>query len=68
MNPADNIPIPKSSLQGVAWPAIPDMNSNILLALLFQLEQSQWWPPERLRASQFRQADLLLRHAFESVP
>ena len=44
------------------------MNSNVLLALLFQLEQSQWWPPERLRAAQFRQADLLLRHAFESVP
>ncbi len=43
------------------------MNSNIVLTLLIQLEQSQWWPPERLRQMQFRQADNLLRHAFESV-
>lgn len=68
MKPAIQIPIPKSSVKGLAWPAISNQNGNILLALLFQLEQSQWWPPERLRQAQFRQASVLLRHAFESVP
>ncbi len=64
---ASHIPIPDSSVPGIVWPAIPEMNSNILLTLLFQLKQSQWWPPERMRQMQFRQADNLLRHAFESV-
>ena len=68
MKSANHIPVPKSALEGVTWPAIPDHISNILLSLLFQLEQSQWWPPERLRAAQFRQADTLLRHAFTNVP
>ena len=68
MTPANTIPIPQSTLRGIVWPAIPDINSNILLTLLFQLEQSQWWPPELLRAAQFSQADSLLRHAFETVP
>ncbi len=55
-------------MPGILWPAISDQQGNILLSLLFQLEQSQWWPAERLRAAQFRQAHSLLRHAFESVP
>ncbi|MDA0230210.1 MAG: phenylacetate--CoA ligase family protein [Proteobacteria bacterium] len=68
MTRANEIPIPKSAMRGIEWPAIPDMTGNILLALLFQLEQSQWWSPERLRAAQFRQANSLLAHAFASVP
>ena len=68
MKPAIQFPIPKSSVKGLAWPAISNQNGNILLALLFQLEQSQWWPPERLRQAQFQQASVLLRHAFENVP
>ncbi|HIE86521.1 MAG TPA: phenylacetate--CoA ligase family protein [Gammaproteobacteria bacterium] len=68
MQPTSHIPIPKSALQGLVWPAIPEINGNILLTLLFQLEQSQWWPLERLRAAQFRQADSLLRHAFATTP
>ncbi|MBT5674661.1 MAG: phenylacetate--CoA ligase family protein, partial [Rhodospirillaceae bacterium] len=67
MTQASHIPIPNSSVPGIVWPAIPEMNGTILLTLLFQLEQSQWWPPERLRQAQFRQAGDLLRHAFESV-
>ena len=68
MTRASEIPIPKSAIKGIAWPAIPDQAGNILLSLLFQLEQSQWWPPERLRAAQFSQANSLLGHAFASVP
>ncbi len=55
-------------MAGLDWPAIPERSGNIILALLFQLEQSQWWTPERLRAAQYRQAGELLRHARESVP
>ena len=55
-------------MAGLAWPAIPDANGNILLGLLFQLEQSQWWTPEKLQAEQFRQAGELLRYARDHVP
>lgn len=39
-----------------------------MLAMQFQLEQSQWWPPEVLREHQFRQLAILLEHAYETVP
>jgi hypothetical protein len=32
------LPPPISSMAGLAWPAIPDRNGNIILALLYQLE------------------------------
>jgi phenylacetate-CoA ligase len=35
---------------------------------LFQLEQSQWWSPEKLRRAQFVQALKLLQHARKTVP
>jgi phenylacetate-CoA ligase len=38
------------------------------LRLLAQLEQSQWWSAERLAQAQFRQLDVLLRHARDTVP
>jgi phenylacetate-CoA ligase len=52
----------------VAWPAVPDAKSAQLLALLWQFERAQWCPAEELRATQFRQLTLLLRHAAETVP
>lgn len=55
-------------MAGLDWPAIPEANGNIMLGLLFQLEQSQWWPPEKLQTQQFRQAGEVLRHARDSVP
>ena len=36
--------------------------------MLFQLEQSQLWTPEKLHTQQYRQAAELLRHARDSVP
>ena len=55
-------------MAGLDWPAIPGANGNIMLGLLFQLEQSQWWPAEKLQAQQFRQAGQLLRYARAQVP
>jgi phenylacetate-CoA ligase len=58
----------KSAVAGLAWPGVPGGAGTIRLALMFQLEQSQWWPPEVLLAQQFRQLDALVRHAAKTVP
>jgi phenylacetate-CoA ligase len=39
-----------------------------LIALLYQLELSQWWTPQQLRRQQFRQLAALLQHTFKHVP
>jgi len=36
--------------------------------MLYQLDQSQWWGPEQLRACQYRQLQRLLQHAYRTVP
>lgn len=61
-------PIPRTSVRGVGWPAIPGPRASMLLAMQFQLTQSQWWRPEVLRQQQFRQAENLLAHAMDTVP
>lgn len=58
----------KSAIPGAAWPAIPSPDGAALLALLYQLERSQWWPRAQLEAAQFRQLRALLAHAARSVP
>lgn len=57
-----------SLVPGARWPALPSPYGMNVLALLFQFEQSQWLPPDVLRALQFRQLGLLLSHAYEQVP
>ncbi|MCW8828929.1 MAG: phenylacetate--CoA ligase family protein [Gammaproteobacteria bacterium] len=58
----------RSAINGIAWPALPAANAAGRLATLFQLEQSQWWPQERLWQHQLQQAQLLLRHSVAHVP
>jgi phenylacetate-CoA ligase len=48
-----------SVIHGLVWPAIPNPGHATLLALQFQLEQSQWWSPEQIAAHQMEQANLL---------
>ena len=55
--------VPKSAMPGMLWPALPDRPASRLLALQFQLEQSQWWPPELIEARQFEQLQQVLTHA-----
>lgn len=57
-----------SGVSGVVWPAIPAPVSASLLAALFQLEQSQWLSKEQLTALQWQQIELLLDHAWRTVP
>jgi phenylacetate-CoA ligase len=58
----------RSGLAGVAWPAVPDERGMTLLALLYQLERSEWWPAAEIRRRQFRQLESLLSHAAAHAP
>lgn len=58
----------RSTIPGIAWPAIPGPEAAAQLALQFQLERSQWLSPERLLEFQYRQLEALLRHAHATVP
>ena len=57
-----------SAVPGVSWPALPDAAGSALLALLFQIERSQWWPAARIEAAQRRQLAALLDHARRAAP
>ena len=49
------------------WPAIPAAGGAETLALLQQLEQSQWMSTDRILELQMRQVEQLARHAHSSV-
>lgn len=61
-------PETRSTLPGIAWPAITNDAAAHLQALLFQLDRSQWLPAERLHARQLGQISQVLRHALTTVP
>jgi phenylacetate-CoA ligase len=61
-------PIPRSALTDFAFPAIPRADRGHLLAIQFQLAQSQWWSPGRLREVQWLQLLPLLAHAAAHSP
>jgi len=61
-------PMVRSNLKGMLWPGLPGTHATFCLALLYQLEHSQWLPSEELTRHQFRQIAQLLRHAFATVP
>ena len=56
-------PVVRSASPDIIWPALPSPAATQLLAQLYQLEQSQWWPEAVLRACQLRQLLPLVRHA-----
>ncbi len=58
----------ESGMPGIAWPAISPPHGAAKLALLHQLEQSQWLSCQALQEQQLRQLELLLRHAASTVP
>ncbi|MFN9488817.1 MAG: phenylacetate--CoA ligase family protein [Betaproteobacteria bacterium] len=60
--------VPRSVCEAVVWPAFTDDASAQLLALQYQLEQSQWWPAERIAAMQLAQFQLVYDHARSTVP
>lgn len=58
----------RSAIEGIAWPGVPAATGAATLALLFQLERTQWWPEQRLLERQRQQLSALLRHAQRHVP
>ncbi len=58
----------QSAVSGVAWPGLPDASGATMLALQFQLEQSQWWSPTQLQDQQLAQFAQIFRHAVSTVP
>jgi phenylacetate-CoA ligase len=67
-NLCNPFPLPRSAVKEVSWPAFPNGRDAIVLALQHQLDESQWFGPERHLQNQFRQLEVLLRHAIETVP
>jgi phenylacetate-CoA ligase len=59
---------PFSLFPETQWPAIPSPYAAGLLAVLFQLEHTQWLSADDLTAQQFRQLSLTLNHAYQTVP
>lgn len=57
-------PVPRSDVPGVVWPAIGSDAAATVLAVQYQLDQSQWWTAERLQEAQMDQLGRLLRHAY----
>lgn len=57
-----------SGVKEVVWPAVPPRNAAQIASVLLELEQTQWWPAERLRAAQFAQLRVLLKHAYQTAP
>lgn len=53
----------RSATPGMLWPAVPGRQGAELLAQLYQLEQSQWFPERLLVARQLQQLSLVARHA-----
>jgi len=60
--------LPRSSVPGIAWPAVPDPRTATVLSLLWQLEQTQWWSADELARQQQAQLRLVLQHAVTTVP
>ena len=58
----------RSAVEGLVWPATLPPRGAMHLALLFQLEQSQWLAPDQIQANQRQQLTELLRHAHATSP
>lgn len=58
----------ESSFPEIAWPAFPGGQAAMLMALLKQYDETQWWTPEQVSDAQFAQLSLLAEHAMKTVP
>lgn len=58
----------QSAFGQVVWPAPMTPSASSRGAVLFQLEQTQWWSPEALQRAQFEQLKHLVPYAARHVP
>ncbi len=66
MTPQESIPI--SAVPGLVWPAVPTQHASMFAAVMFQLEQTQWWDAERLADAQFAQLRHVVAHGYTHSP
>lgn len=52
----------------IIWPTIPGSQAARIQAMLFQLEQSQWWPSDIIARCQFGQVRRVIEFAARTVP
>ncbi|WP_341703435.1 AMP-binding protein [Ferrovibrio sp.] len=57
-----------SQISQTEWPQIPNPWAAGIAALLYQLEQTQWWPEADLAERQWRQTKAILQHAWATTP
>ncbi len=60
--------VPYTTVPGMLFPALPPPGAAELLALQFQLSQSQWWPPGILADAHKIQLSSILTHAAQQIP
>jgi len=58
----------RGGVDGMAWPAVPIGLTATLVAVLHEMEDTQWLGGAELAAHQFRQLGLLSRHAATHSP
>lgn len=57
-----------SAVAGTAWPGLPANHGATLLALLLQMQQSEWLPAAAVQRLQYAQASRLANFALNQVP
>ncbi len=62
------MPVLKSCLKGIRFPAALDSVAAKLLAGIYQLEKSERWSPVEMEEEQFKQLEMLLKHAEQKIP
>ena len=58
----------QSYLANEIWPPVPGGSGARVLAALFQMEKSQYLPPEELQEKQFVQINEVFRHSIRTIP
>jgi phenylacetate-CoA ligase len=59
---------PSSNFAHSHFPALLNPQQSQQLSIQYQLDSSQWWPLEKIRSFQIKQAEIILRHAIKHVP
>jgi phenylacetate-CoA ligase len=56
----------QSNIKEVVFPAIPNPSISLYLAVIYQLEQSQWWSTQQMLDHQFEQLNIVLSYGYEN--
>ena len=55
-------------MEEISFPAIVNSNVALLISIMAQLEQTQWWEEKKILAHQFKQLNILLKYSYQNVP